>query len=322
MRVCLMIEGQEGVTWEQWHTLGREVEDSGLEGLFRSDHYAGLMADDRLHGESGGSLDAWTQIAALGALTSRIRLGTLVSPITFRHPALLAKAVVTADHVSGGRVELGIGAGWNVREHEAYGFPFPELPERLNRLEEQLELVIRQWTENGVTHHGRHYRLDGLDALPKPVQRPRPPVIVGGAAKPRMARLAARFADEYNTPFATVEQCRERRARILEACAEAGREPLVFSLMTGCVVASDRAELRDRVKRLMERMRVEDDPDDFVRERGDVMILGTVDEVVERLQELEAAGVERIFLQHLAHDDVEMVRLLGSEVVPALASSA
>ncbi len=123
MRVCLMIEGQEGVTWEQWHTLGREVEDSGLEGLFRSDHYAGLMGD-----ETRGSLDAWTQIAALAALTSRIRLGTLVSPITFRHPAVLAKAVVTADHVSGGRVELGIGAGWNAREHAAYGFPFPGAP--------------------------------------------------------------------------------------------------------------------------------------------------------------------------------------------------
>jgi len=316
VRICLMIEGQEGVTWEDWVALGRAAEESGLEGLFRSDHYAGLMGD-----ETRGSLDAWTQIAALGALTSRIRLGTLVSPITFRHPALLAKAVVTADHVSGGRVELGIGAGWNVREHETYGFRFPDLPERLERLEEQLELVIRQWTESGVTHEGRHYRLESLNALPKPVQRPRPPVIVGGAAKPRTARLAARFADEYNTPFATVEQCRERWARILEACAETGREPLVFSLMTGCVVAADRTELRDRVHRLMERMRVEGDPDEFIRERGDVMVLGTVDEVIARLQELEAAGVERIFLQHLAHDDIEMVRLLGAEVAPAVASA-
>ena len=310
-----MIEGQEGVSWEEWVALGRATEESGLEGLFRSDHYAGLMGD-----ETRGSLDAWTQIAALGAITSRIRLGTLVSPITFRHPSLLAKAVTTADHISGGRVELGIGAGWNVREHKAYGFRFPELCERLDRLEEQLELVVRQWTEDRVSHEGRHYRLDTLDALPKPVQQPRPPIIVGGGAKPRTARLAARFADEYNTPFATTEQCRERRARVLAACSGAGREPLVFSLMTGCIVASDRAELRDRVRHLMEQMRVEGDPDDFVRERGDVMILGTVDEVVARLQELEAAGVERIFLQHLAHDDVEMVRLLGAEVAPALAS--
>jgi F420-dependent oxidoreductase-like protein len=310
-----MIEGQEGVSWAEWLALGRAAEESGLEGLFRSDHYAGLMGD-----ETRGSLDAWTQIAALGAVTSRIRLGTMVSPVTFRHPSLLAKAVATADDVSGGRVELGIGAGWNVREHAAYGFRFPELDERLERLEEQLELIVRQWTERDVSFTGRHYSTESLDALPKPVQQPRPPVIVGGTAKPRTARLAARFADEYNTPFATLDQCRERQARIAAACADAGREPIVFSLMTGCVVASDRAELRDRVRRLMERMSAAGDPDEFVSERGDVMVLGTVEEVVARLRKLEAAGVERIFLQHLAHDDVEMVRLLGAEVAPAVSA--
>ncbi len=309
-----MIEGQEGVSWPEWVALGRACEESGLEGLFRSDHYAGLMGE-----EARDSLDAWTQIAALGALTERIRLGTLVSPVTFRHPSLLAKAVATADHVSGGRVELGIGAGWNVREHAAYGFPFPELPERLELLEEQLELIVRQWTEERVDFDGRHYRLDGVHALPKPVQRPRPPVILGGAAKPRTARLAARFADEYNTPFPGVDQVRERRASIDRACAEAGREPLVFSVMTGCVVGSDRAELLHRVGRAMTRLRVDGDPEEFVRERGDVMVLGTVDEVVVRLRGLEEAGVERVFLQHIAHDDVEMVRLLGAEVAPAVA---
>ncbi len=314
MRVCLMIEGQEGVSWEDWVALGRACEESGLEGLFRSDHYAGLMGD-----EMRDSLDAWTQIAALGALTERIRLGTLVSPVTFRHPSLLAKAVATADHVSGGRVELGIGAGWNVREHEAYGFPFPDLPERLERLEEQLELVVRQWTEESVDFSGRHYRAEALQALPKPVQRPRPPVIVGGAGKPRTARLAARFADEYNTPFPTLEQVRERRAAVERACVEAGRDPLVFSVMTGCVVGSDRAELLHRVRRTMARMGLDGDPEEFVRERGDVMVLGTVEEVVERLRGLEEAGVDRIFLQHLAHDDVELVRLLGAEVAPAVA---
>ena len=181
-----MIEGQEDVSWEQWLALARACEESGLEGLFRSDHYAGLMGD-----ESRGSLDAWTTLGALGAVTERIRLGSMVSPVTFRHPALLAKAVTTADHVSGGRVELGIGAGWNVREHEAYGFPFPELPERLERLEEQLELIVRQWTEDDVSFDGQHYRAEGLNAHPKPLQRPRPPVIVGGAAKPRTARPTA-----------------------------------------------------------------------------------------------------------------------------------
>ena len=309
-----MIEGQEGVSWDEWVALGRSCEDAGLEGLFRSDHYAGLMGD-----EGRDALDAWTQIAALAALTERIRLGTLVSPVTFRHPSLLAKAVATADHVSGGRVELGIGAGWNVREHAAYGFAFPELPERLELLEEQLQLVVRQWTEDAVDVAGDHYRLQGLNALPKPVQRPRPPVIVGGAGKPRTARLAARLADEYNTPFPTLEQVGERRANVVRACEELDREPLLFSVMTGCVVGTDRAELLHRVGRTMARMRVDGDPAAFVRERGDVMVLGTVDEVVERLRGLEEAGVDRIFLQHLAHDDVEMVRLLGAEVAPAVA---
>ena len=314
MRVCLMIEGQEDVSWEQWVALGRACEDGGIEGLFRSDHYAGLMGD-----EERDALDAWTQIAGLAALTERIRLGTLVSPVTFRHPSLLAKAVATADHVSAGRVELGLGAGWNVREHEAYGFSFPELPERLERLEEQLELVVRQWTEETVDFAGRHYRLQGLRALPKPYQRPRPPVIVGGAGKPRTARLAARLADEYNTPFATLEQVVERRANVLRACEEAEREPLVFSVMTGCVVGADRSELLHRVGRAMARMRVDGDPAAFVRERAHVMVLGTADELVDRLRGLEEAGVDRIFLQHLAHDDVEMVRLLGAEVAPAVA---
>ena len=309
-----MIEGQEGVSWDEWVALGHACEESGLEGLFRSDHYAGLMGD-----ESRDSLDAWTQIAALGALTKRIRLGTMVSPVTFRHPSLLAKAVVTADHVSGGRVELGMGAGWNVREHAAYGFRFPELPERLELLEEQVEIVVRQWTDEVVDFDGRHYRLDGLRALPQPVQSPRPPLILGGSAQPRTARLAARHADEYNTSFPTLEQVRERRARVVQACEDAGREPLVFSVMTGCIVGTDRAELLDRVGRAMARMQADGDPAQFVRDRGDVMVLGTVDEVVARLRGLEEAGVDRIFLQHLAHDDVEMVRLLGAEVAPAVA---
>ncbi|HWG57236.1 MAG TPA: TIGR03560 family F420-dependent LLM class oxidoreductase [Gaiellaceae bacterium] len=314
MRVCLMIEGQEGVTWDEWVALAQAAEESGLEGLFRSDHYAGLMGD-----ETRGALDAWTTLAALAAVTRRIRLGSLVSPVTFRHPALLAKAVTTADHVSGGRVELGIGAGWNEREHAAYGFPFPDLGERLERLEEQLELIVRQWTEDEVTFDGRHYRTDALRAHPRPVQRPHPPVIVGGAAKPRTVRLAARFAAEYNTVGATLEELRERRERVVRASEAAGREPLTFSLMTGCVVGADRAELHERVARVLERVRRPGDPAEFVRERSGTWILGTTEEVVERLRTLAQAGVQRVFLQHLAHDDVDMVRLIGRDVVPAVA---
>src|ERR671932_670680 len=156
MRLALMIEGQEGVTWEQWLALARACAESGIDTLFRSDHYVS-QGDP----ESWGSLDAWTTIAALAAATTTLRFGTLVSPVTFRHPSLLAKAVATADHVSGGRVELGMGAGWMAEEHEAYGFRFPETRERMELLAEQLEIVVRQWTEERFDFDGKRYRLRG-----------------------------------------------------------------------------------------------------------------------------------------------------------------
>src|SRR5215207_6584948 len=192
VRLCLMVEGQNGVTWDQWLALADAAERSGLEGLFRSDHYTSM-------GDEPGALDAWATLAALAARTSRIRLGTMVSPVTFRHPSVLAKMVVTVDHVSGGRAELGLGAGWHEGEHRAYGFEFPPTPTRMERLAEQLELVTRSWTEDAVSFQGRHYRVQDLRALPKPVQRPRPTLLVGGGAGPKSLALAARFADEYNT---------------------------------------------------------------------------------------------------------------------------
>ncbi|MGH2819948.1 MAG: LLM class flavin-dependent oxidoreductase, partial [Actinomycetota bacterium] len=163
MRICLMIEGQEDVGWKQWQALAVACEESGLEGLFRSDHYLSVGG----HAERG-SLDAWTTLAGLAAQTERIRLGTMVSPATFRHPSALAKSVVTVDHISGGRVELGLGAGWHEAEHRAYGFPFAGAPTRLEVLGEQLEIVRGAWDEGPFEFDGRHYRLEGLDALPKP----------------------------------------------------------------------------------------------------------------------------------------------------------
>jgi F420-dependent oxidoreductase-like protein len=311
MRVNLMIEGQEGVSWEEWIALARACEEGGLEGLFRSDHYQSVSD---IAGR--GSLDAWATLAGLAAVTERIRLGTMVSPATFRRPSVLARLVATADHISGGRVELGLGAGWNVREHEALGFPFPDLGERMELLEEQLEIVHRQWTEEEFSFEGRHYRLERCRAEPKPVQRPHPPLIMGGAAGPRAARLAAQWADEYNTTFATVEDCRERRARIVEACEQAGREPIVFSLMTACVVGGDPREVLDRARRRLEASGHDGDP--IVLLGQEDKLVGTVEEVVARLQEYERAGVERVFLQHLDHADVEMVRLIGAEILPSL----
>jgi F420-dependent oxidoreductase-like protein len=307
-----MIEGQEGVSWEQWVALARACEEGGIEGLFRSDHYQSVLD---IPGR--GSLDAWATLAGLAAVTERIRLGTMVSPATFRRPSVLARLVATADHISGGRVELGLGAGWNVREHEAHGFSFPELGERMEILEEQLEIVHRQWTEEEFSFEGRHYRLERCRAEPKPLQEPHPPLILGGAAGPRGARLAARWADEYNTTFATPEQCRERRARIVDACEQAGREPITFSLMTACVVGRDPREVLDRGRRRLELSGREDDP--IVLLGQEDKLVGTVEEVVARLKEHELAGVERVFLQHLDHADLDMVGLIGRELVPALA---
>ena len=295
-----MIEGQEGVTWEQWLALARACEDSGLEGMFRSDHYTGFF------GGAGGSLDCWATLTALAAVTRRIRLGSLVSPATFRHPSVLARMVVTADHASGGnRIELGLGAGWNEDEHVRHGFPFPPLAERLEVFAEQLEIVHRSWSEDAFDFRGGHYELHDARPLPKPLARPN--LIVGGSARRGTVEPAVCFADEYNTTFASPEECRERRARVDAAAERAGRAPLVFSLMTPCVVGTTRAEVDERIRRLGPKYR-----------EGPHQVVGTVGEVVERLREYEAAGVERVMLQHLLHEDVELIELLGREVAPRL----
>jgi alkanesulfonate monooxygenase SsuD/methylene tetrahydromethanopterin reductase-like flavin-dependent oxidoreductase (luciferase family) len=241
-----------------------------------------------------------------------LRLGTLVSPATFRHPSVLAKAAVTADHISSGRVELGIGTGWLEEEHTAYGFLFPPIGERMKRLEEQLEVITRAWSDGPQSFDGEYYAIENLDARPKPVQQPRPPLIVGGAAGPRSAALAARFADEYNTVYVTPEVARERRQALDRACKEAGREPhtLRFSMMNGFVIGADRSELAERRARLTE----------WGAEPGEPWIVGTPDEVVGRLKEYEEAGVEAVMLQHHLFHDEEALELVGREVIPALAS--
>lgn len=308
MRVCLMIEGQESVTWGQWLALARACEEAGLEALFRSDHYLSVLGR-----RERGSLDAWTTLAALPSVTDRISLGTLVSPASFRHPSVLAKSVTTVDHVSGGRVELGVGAGWHEPEHRAYGFSFPSGARRLELLEEQLEIVHGSWRAGPFDFSGRHYRVEGLDARPKPVQRPHPNLIVGGAGGRRSVSLAARWADEYNTVFASPEVCRRRRDDVSQAWERAGRDPgtLVFSLMTGCVVGSDGTEVRQRVRSAMASRGESGSEDSWLAEVGRDWVTGTIDEAAEQLRALEEAGVQRVMLQHQSHDDVAMVHVLG-----------
>jgi alkanesulfonate monooxygenase SsuD/methylene tetrahydromethanopterin reductase-like flavin-dependent oxidoreductase (luciferase family) len=289
MRICLMLEGQEGIEWEQWRSLAAAAEDAGLDALFRSDHYRSIV-----RGEPAGSLDAWATLAALAVTTTRIRLGTLVSPVTFRPGSVLGKNAATVDHISGGRVELGIGAGWYQAEHETYDFAFPSTRERFDELERQLGAIHRQWAE-------------GSDAWPKPVQQPRPRIIIGGSARPRGVGLAVRYADEYNTTFASVDQARERRSAVDRAARDAGRDPLTFSVMTGCAVGRDATEAADRLARWRQ----------ITGQQGRPTFTGTVDEVVEHLRAYEAVGVERAMLQHLDHEDVEMVVVLG-ELAAAL----
>lgn len=313
MRLALMIEGQEGVSWQDWQGLARACERGGFDALFRSDHYVGLMGE-----ETRGSLDAWGTICALAAATSTLRFGTLVSPVTFRHPSELAKLVVTADQVSHGRVELGMGAGWNEREHAAYGFPFPDLGERFDLLEEQVEIVRRQLTEDLVDHDGERYRLDALEPRPRPVQSP-PPLLIGGEAGPRSARIAARFADEYNIVGADPGGVRAKRADLEAAWTEQGRETdeLRVSVMAGVLVGRDGDEVRERAGALLAWLGRDPDVDAFLEERRGRWVVGTPDEAISQLRAYADAGADRVMLQDLLHRDLEMVELLATEVLPA-----
>ena len=290
MHLALMVEGQEGVSWEQWLALADACERHGIGALFRSDHYLSQTDPAR------PATDAWTLLGALAARTETLRLGTLVSPVTFRHPAVVAKAAATVDHLSGGRVEVGMGAGWMVEEHERFGLPFGETTERLRMLAQHVERVDRELRED-----------------PLVVQRPRPPLIVGGSAGRGTAEPAARFADEYNTFGVDAAEAARRRRKLDEACEREGRDPvsLRFSLMTPFLLG------RDHARRFAEVFPATGSPDevfDELRRRG--LAGGTVD-LVDGLREFEGAGVERVMLQHLVHDDVDVVAALG-EVAAAV----
>jgi F420-dependent oxidoreductase-like protein len=318
MDICLMIEGQEGVTWDQWVALARACEQHGFDGLFRSDHYLAFARQDER-----GALDPWATISALAAVTDGIRLGTMVSPVTFRHPANLAKMVVTADHVSGGRVELGMGAGWFEAEHRAFGFPFPDVRERMDMLTEQLEIVHGLWGGEGdvFSFTGKHYRLDGCPALPRPYQDPHPPLIMGGGAGPRSAALAARWADEYDVVYVDTAEAKERVDRVSAACEAIGRDPGTVrrSLLTKTIVGTDENEVRRRATELMEWEAYEGDPDAYLADLRATHVMGTPEQVLTRLAEFAAAGIQRVLVHLLVHTDLDAVELIGREVVPEAA---
>jgi F420-dependent oxidoreductase-like protein len=308
VQLRIMTEPQMGATYDDLLAVAQRTEETDFDAFFRSDHYL-TMGGDGLPGPT----DAWVTLAGLARETRRIRLGTMVTAGTFRLPGPLAISVAQVDRMSGGRVELGIGAGWYEAEHTAYGIPFPPLAERFDRYEEQLAIVTGLWgTPVGETFDfdGQHYRLSGSPALPKPVQAGGIPIIVGGAGKKRTPRLAARYADEFNVPFRSLEDNARQFARVREACQEAGREPasLVYSSALVLCVGKDEEQLARRAAAIGR------EPAEL-RENG---VAGTPAEAVDTLGRYAEAGAERVYLQVLDLADLDHLDLVAAEVAPQL----
>jgi F420-dependent oxidoreductase-like protein len=307
MRLRIFTEPQQGASYATLRRVAKAAEDLGFDAFFRSDHYLKMGS---VSGEPGPS-DAWTTLAGLAVETSRIRLGTLVTSATFRYPGPLAVAVAGVDEMSGGRVELGLGAGWYGAEHAAYGIPFPSVKERFDRLEEQLAVITGLWTAPpGVafSYQGAHYQVADSPALPKPVQRPHPPVIVGGYGPRRTPALAARYADEFNIAFSNVEVAAAQFGRVAAACAEAGRDPgsLVYSAAQVVCCGKDEATVARRAEAIGR------DVADL-RANG---LAGSPAEIADKLGTFAEAGVQRLYLQVLDLDDLDHLSDIASGVLP------
>ena len=308
MQIVLMVEGQEGVTWDEWVALANAAEDAGLHGFFRSDHYT------MIQGSPGGALDAWGTISGLAAVTSTLRLGTLVSPVTFRHPSNMARLVATADHISGGRVEMGIGAGWYELEHSQNGFAFPDMKTRFDMLVEQVDIIVKSWTEESFDHDGAHYQLEGQSAQPFPVQDPHPPIVIGGTARPRSLALAAQYAAEYNSfLFTSPEEVGARRGKLDDACQAIGRDPatLAMSAMGLCALGENEDDTEQRVANTFARMGNMAATEDAQAAFRASPAIGTIDQLVDRFKAYEEVGVDRVYLQLIDRTDLEAVALMG-----------
>ncbi len=308
MRVRIFTEPQQGASYNQLLAVALVTEECGFDAFFRSDHYLRMGPGEGLP----GSTDAWVTLAGLARDTTTVRLGTLVSSATFRLPGPLAITVAEVDAMSGGRVELGLGTGWFEQEHTAYGIPFPPLGERFERLEEQLEIIKGLWSTppgERYSFSGRHYELKDSPALPKPVQQP-PPIVIGGGGPRKTPRLAATYAAEYNLPFAPPEAAKLQFDNVRRACGDADRDPATLSFSAAVVVCcgADEAEVERRAAAIGRK------PDEL-RQNG---AAGTPDEVSAKLKAYAAVGADTVYLQVLDLDDLDHLRLLASEVVPAL----
>jgi F420-dependent oxidoreductase-like protein len=312
MRYALMTEPQQGLSYDEILAIARTAEEAGIEAFFRSDHYASFPG-----GSGRPTTDAWTTLAGLARETSTIRLGVLVSPVTFRLPGSLAKVIQTADEMSGGRVEAGFGAGWNDDEHAQLGLPFPPIGERYDMLEEQMAIIHGLWTEeDGWTYEGRHWQVRGSMAHGEIARggRRHPHILFGGKGGPRLAALVAKYGDEFNLNSASPDDAPAAIGRIRAACADVGRDPdgIVYSAMTGVLVAETEDELRTRVADLLAGFGQSGaDGDAWLAERRRRWIMGTPDEARARVDALANVGLERIMLQDFVPRDLDHVRLMG-----------
>jgi len=307
-----MTEPQQGLTYDEILAVARTAEESGIDAYFRSDHYASFPG-----GEGLPTTDAWTTLAGLARETTTIRLGVLVSPVTFRIPGNLAKVIQTVDEMSDGRVEAGFGAGWNENEHEQLGIPFPPIGERFDMLAEQMAIIHGVWTEpDGWSYAGEHWQVTGSKQH-GPIARGgrrHPHILFGGKGGPRLASLVARYGDEFNLNSASPDEAPEAYARIRAACEEVGRDPdeLVYSAMTGVLVGETQEDVRARVADLLAALgQGVTDPEAWLADRRRRWIMGTPDEAMERVRALEATGMQRVMLQDFLPRDLDHVRLMG-----------
>ena len=311
---CVMIEPQEGGTYDEILALAQKAESLGFEGFFRSDHYHPMNVP--LESDSS---DAWAVLAGLARDTKRVRLGTMISPMTFRYPGEFAKVVATIDQMSGGRIEVGMGGGWFEKEHVAYGLPFPDAKGRLDILEDSLEICTRLWSDGvGHTYEGRAFSIKDAPGYPKPAQRPHPPIIIGGGGPKRTPRLAAQFGDEFNI-FGGISTFNTRKARLLEACKTVGRDPSEIKLTSACVtiVGTDEADLKRRVQIRLDHNGQKDAAADWIATmRKDGWLVGTVDQVAEQVNELKAAGSQRIYFQLVPVNDHGMLEIIANDLAP------
>ena len=320
MKLGVMLEGQEGVSWELWRRLMAKVEALGFESLWRSDHFMSLEDSSR------DAIETWVALTLTAAETTRLRFGPLVCPMTFRHPSLLARMAASVDTLSGGRLVLGLGAGWNEHEHRAFGIPFPPLQERIDLLEEGIEVILRLLGDGPAHFDGRYYQIEGSNPFPKPIQQPRIPLLIGTTGAGRMLRVVARYADEWDAPGITSSAAyRAKRVRLETYCRDINRDPgeIRRCVSTAYLIGHDAPALRRRaaaMQRLIPSLGLLDPIAVPEVLRRDGWIVGTPSQIVARLRALADEGVERVIFQHNDPADFEALELIASEVMPALAA--